>query len=225
MALFFQRHPGLSALPLGIVVGLAAEARIARLLGPVEIGGGLPEGAEAAAERLVSDGATALLSFGLAGGLDPNLRPGDLVVPVVVLDDGRRYPTDEALCRAMGGATAGELYAAPRIVADVDEKRRLSEATQASAVDLESGAVGRVARRHGLPFAVVRAICDPATRGLPPAALVALDARGAIGLLRVIGSILAHPLQMGALISLAFDAAAARRALVRAAKELRRHMG
>ncbi len=162
-------------MPLGIVVGLAAEARIARRLGEVGIGGGLPAGAEAAAEALVAGGATALLSFGLAGGLDPNLRPGDIVVPVVVLEDGRRYPTDDALCRGLGGSTAGMLFAADSIVADAGTKRALSERTGASAVDLESGAVARVAQRHRLPFAALRAICDPATRSLPPAALIALD--------------------------------------------------
>lgn len=207
-------------MPLGIVVGLAAEGRIARRLGQVGVGGGGPAGAEAAAERLVAGGATALLSFGLAGGLDPNLRPGDLVVPVVVLEDGQRFATDEALCRGLGGATAGVLLAAGAVVARAADKRALSAQTGASAVDLESGGVARVARAHRLPFAVVRAICDPAGRDLPPAALVALDAEGGIRLLRVVGSLLARPWQIGGLLRLAADAAAGRRGLVRAAAGL-----
>ncbi len=209
---------------LGIVVGLAAEARIARRLGEVAIGGGTPEGAEAAAEELVARGVTDLLSFGLAGGLDPNLQPGDLVVPVVVLEDGERYPTDDALCRGMGGATAGVLLAAATIVASADAKRALSVQTQASAVDLESGAVARVARRHRLPFAVLRAICDPAARNLPPAALIALDAGGGIKGLRVLASVASRPWQVGGLLWLALDAAKARRSLVRAANALNRRM-
>jgi hypothetical protein len=59
-----------------IVVGLKAEALLARRLGvPVMIGGGTAAGAEMAARRAVAEGATALVSFGLAGGLDPSLRP------------------------------------------------------------------------------------------------------------------------------------------------------
>jgi adenosylhomocysteine nucleosidase len=217
-------------MPLGIIVGMAAEARVARRagvarhLGEVAIGGGTPAGAEAAAERLIARGATALLSFGLAGGLDPHLRPGSIVVPVAVLEQNRRTFTDEALCRALGGTTASLLLAADAAVADADAKRRLSARTGASAVDLESGAVARVAQRHRLPFAVLRAVCDPAQRSLPPAALAALDAGGAIRLARVLRSVAVRPWQIPALLRLALDAALARRALVRAASGLRRRL-
>jgi adenosylhomocysteine nucleosidase len=211
-------------MPLGIVVGIAAEARIARRLGEVAIGGGTPAGAEAAAERLVARGANALLSFGLAGGLDPDLHPGSIVVPVAVLDDGHRYFTDEGLCRGCGGATASLVLAVDAVVTDAASKQRLSAETGASAVDVESGAVARVAHRGHLQFAVLRAVCDPAQRGLPPAALVALDVRGTIRLARVLGSMAKRPWQIPALLRLAVDAAIARRALARAASVLQRHL-
>ena len=38
-------------------------------------------GRKTAARRLIDDGSDALVSFGLAGGLDPALRPGALIVP------------------------------------------------------------------------------------------------------------------------------------------------
>jgi len=211
-------------MPLGIVVGLAAEARLARRLGEVAIGAGRPAGAAAAAERLVAHGATALLSFGLAGGLDPNLHPGDVIVPVAVLDGGHRYFTDDDLCRALGGTTVSLLLAGDAVVADAREKRLLSARTGASAVDLESGAVARVAARHRLPFAVLRAVCDPAQRSLPPAALAALNSEGAIRTLSVLGSIVARPWQIPALLRLALDAALARHALARSARTLLRHL-
>ncbi len=205
---------------LGIVTGLTAEARIARRLGDVEAGGGTPFGAEIAAERLVARGATALLSFGLAGGLDPALKPGHLVVPLAVVEHGITTHTDAALSKAIGGWFGGFLFAADRIVADPQAKRRLRALTGASAVDLESGAVARVASRHDLPFAVLRAICDHAHRALPPAALIALDTDGAISLRRVLGSLLRHPSQIGDMIGVGRDAAAARRALVRRVGDL-----
>jgi len=199
---------------LGVVVGLVAEARIARRLGVVEIGGGVPAGAAAAAERLVARGAGALLSFGLAGGLDPALAPGALVVPAEVVAGDGRFATDAALSAWLGGVNAPALLAGEAALADPAAKRAAFLASGAAAVDLESGAVARVAARHGLPFAVLRAVCDPGGRTLPPAALAALDSRGAIGAWRVLASVLAHPGQVPALLALAGDAARARRALV-----------
>jgi adenosylhomocysteine nucleosidase len=199
----------------GVVVGLAAEARIARRLGwPVAIGGGTAEGAETAAQRLVTEGALALVSFGLAGGLDPALRPAALIVPSGVIARDERHATDPALSRMLGGATQHHVLGADTIVAGTEEKRRLWDRTDAAAVDLESGAVARVAALHRIPFAVLRAICDPADATLPPAALAALDARGAICVWRVLASIAADPRQLPALLALAADAAAARRALL-----------
>ena len=153
----------------GVVVGMSSEAAIARGLGcPVEIGGGTPSGAEVAAERLVAKGARSLLSFGLAGGLDPAVRAGDIIVPLAVIEGGDACATDPVMSEALGGWFGGLLLAGESIVADISAKRRLFVSSRACAVDLESGAVARVARRHGLPFAVLRAICDPATRALPP---------------------------------------------------------
>ncbi len=96
----------------------------------------------------------------------------------------------------------------------------LRETTGAAAVDLESGAVAGVAARHRLPFAVLRAVCDPSWRSLPAAALVALNRRGTIDGPRVLASIARHPGQLPALLALARDAARARAALVRRVREI-----
>jgi len=196
-------------------VGLEAEARLARRLGvPVETGGGHAEGAAAAAARLAAQGVSSLVSFGLAGGLDPALAPGAILVPRAVLLDSDRWDADLALMDRLGGPTPGTLYGGGRIIATARDKAALHARTGAVAVDLESAAVADVARRHGLPFAALRAVCDPAARGLPRAALVALDAAGQIGAWRVGAAVLARPWEIPALVRLAGDAARARHTLV-----------
>ena len=206
---------------LAVITGLTAEAHIARRLGlPVQAGGGTPEGAEAAAEALVAAGATALLSFGLAGGLDPTLRPGDILIPDAVVEDGRIRPASANLSAALGDATHGMILAYSEIVGSAAEKASLAKATLCRAVDLESGAVARVAERHKLPFAVLRAICDDAARDLPPAAMAALDEKGAIAIARVALSILGNPRQIPSLIALGRDAGRAREALLRRVNQI-----
>ncbi len=160
-------------------------------------------------------GATALISFGLAGGLDPGLKPGDVVVPAVVLSNGARLAADAALVRRFGGLTGHTILAGETVADSAAGKAALRAATGADAIDLESGAVAQVAATHGLPFAIVRAICDPAQRSLPPAALIALNPSGQIGLMPVLRSVLRRPGQIPGLIALGRDAARARRSLLR----------
>jgi adenosylhomocysteine nucleosidase len=114
------------------------------------------------------------------------------------------------------------VLASGRVVVGARDKRLLWQSTGAAAVDLESGAVARVGAEHALPIAVLRAVCDPAGRGLPPAAMESLSSAGGIRIGPVLASLIKAPSQLPALLLLAMDAAAARRALVRRVDELRR---
>jgi adenosylhomocysteine nucleosidase len=210
-------------MPIGVVVGLAFEAHLARRLGwPVAIGGGTSDGATQAAQRLVDAGATALLSLGIAGALDPSLRPGAVLIPATVVSGTQRHSANRVLAERLGGTTWHIIVGADAVVPTPQQKARLREQTGAAALDMESGAVARVAAASGLPFAVLRVICDPAERTLPPAALIAPDAHGSIRVRRVCHSLIVQPGQLPALIALAIDAAKARRALATHIRRLAR---
>jgi adenosylhomocysteine nucleosidase len=188
---------------------------------PVEVGGGAAEGAGLAAARLIARGARSLLSFGLAGGLDPTLAPGTLIVPDVILSRDGHWPTHPPLAAALG-RVGGAVFSGGPVVATAAAKRALYERTGAAAVDLESAAVADEAARHAIPFAALRAVCDPAGRSLPQAALAALDRQGRIVPWRVGRAAMAHPRELPSLFTLAADAAKARRALTRRVKVIAR---
>jgi hypothetical protein len=144
---------------LAFITGLTSEARLLRRLGhKVFVGGGTSPGATRGAEEAVGAGATSLISFGLAGGLDPALPSGSLIRPRRVLWRGQVFLTDTMF----GVATCDALLAHDAIAATATEKQGFWADTGAAAIDMESGAVGEVAARHGLGFGVLRAICDPA---------------------------------------------------------------
>ena len=209
---------------LGLVVGFRAEAPVAHPIGAVAIAGGTAVGAASAAKRLIGHHIRALISFGLAGGLDPALLPGAIVIPRAVQTDGERFCVDRDLLQELNGPTVELVLGNGQVAVSDEGKHQLRQQTGASAIDTESGAVARVARQHGLPFAVLRAVCDPAERTLPPAALIALDQAGAIRFLRVLASVAAAPSQIPALIQLASDAAIARRALIRHVAALKQRL-
>jgi adenosylhomocysteine nucleosidase len=129
---------------VGIVCGLPREAGLLRGLGySVRCEGPGAANARRAAARLIAEGCDVLVSFGVAGGLDPKLKVGDIV--------------------------RDRIHSADAPVTSPAQKARLFRTTGAVAVDMESEAVAEVAREAGVRFAVVRAIVDPAHRSLPRA--------------------------------------------------------
>lgn len=206
---------------LAFIVGLTAEASLLRPLNArVFVGNGTSRGAVLATARALQAGAQALISFGLAGGLSPGLEPGAIIVPKAVLLRGRHMATDPALSNALGGFTAPYLLASEGVVGSVAGKAERWNDTRAAAVDLESGAVADAAQKKRLPFAVLRVICDPADRPLPPAAVAALSGQGSIRLLHIAASVLTQPSQISSLMALSRDAVLARKALSRRVADL-----
>lgn len=205
---------------IGIVTGLAAEGRIAARLADARVvcAGGRSARAAVLARKLVAEGARALVSFGIAGGLAPDLAPGTLIVADrVVAPDGSGYAA--ALPWPAAGARRGTVAGVDAIVARAVDKAALHRATGALAADMESHAVAAVAAEHGLPFAVVRAIADPAARTLPPAARVPLRADGRPDISGVLAAVASNPFQIPALIRVARETARALKTLERALPE------
>src|SRR5258708_38158104 len=81
---------------------------------------------------------------------------------------------------------------------------------------MESHIAGAIATARGLPFAVCRAIVDPAWRSLPSAATAGLRDDGTTTILPKLRELLKEPSQLGALLRVAGDARAARTSLVQA---------
>lgn len=172
-------------------------------------------------------GSGCLVSFGIAGALTAQLRPGDVILSGEVVAEDGRWQGADGWRRRLGefareiGAVEGPVFGAPAILATSADKARCRERSGAVAVDLESAVAARLATAAGVPFVVLRAIADPRARNLPPAALVPLRADGNPDLLRVLASVLRRPAQIPALLALAGEARAALAALERPARALR----
>jgi hopanoid-associated phosphorylase len=203
------------------VVGMASEAKLLAGRGArVIIGGGQARRLEAELYAALAAGAVGVLSFGLCGGLAQSLRVSDIVIAKAVITDGQTIPADpawvERLSAALPEAKVGALAARDEMAPDVKAKAELGRATGALAVDMESHIVATLARRHGVPFAVLRAVSDTASHTLPDAARVGLGADGKPDLLAVLRRLSADPRQMPALIRTGRDAGKAHRALSQA---------
>jgi hypothetical protein len=65
---------------------------------------------------------------------------------------------------------------------------------------MESHIAARYAEQHGLPFAALRVISDPAHRALPEIAAAALKANGDVDVWKVMRGIARRPSQIRALV-------------------------
>lgn len=198
---------------LGVMVGLAEEARILRQFlpdTPVALSHANALGAEKALDRLRQAGAKRLLSFGCAGGLAPTIEVGNILVADRVVEGDDSFQADTALSALFGAEKAGrgDVLHSSAIVTKSSEKQALYRKTGCVAVDMESGIVAR----SGLPFAVLRVICDEAVRDLPHAASGSLKG-GKVHMPALLTSLLRHPGQVGELMKLGRDAVKARKAM------------
>ncbi|HET8918047.1 MAG TPA: hypothetical protein VFN27_00025 [Xanthobacteraceae bacterium] len=205
------------------LVGLAFEAQIAAGPGVLVVS----RGRETAdlLRLAIGAGCRSIISFGVSGGLAPDLIPGDCVVASAIIDYPAVRPTDPLWSRKLAemipDARHGPIMGVNAVVSNPADKRKLHAFTRAVAVDMESHLVARLADAHGLAFAAVRVIIDPAHRAVPPAALLAMAPGGATDVSAMLREILARPSQVSPLMRLAGDAISARAALVR----LRRALG
>lgn len=209
---------GAAARPVLVVVGMRAEARLLPPEACVLCSAGDAVRLAALLGGLGRDFA-GVLSFGIAGGLDPGLAAGTVVVPAAVRAGGRTWRTDagwsDALCRRYGAARRGAIVGHDGIVATPAAKRALRAESGAIAVDMESAAAAAFAAERALPFAVLRAVADRAADAVPPAALRGLRPDGSADLPGVLASLLRHPGQLPGLIRIGRSSRRALRALGR----------
>jgi hopanoid-associated phosphorylase len=202
-----------------VVVGLEFEARIAAGPGTQVICSGDGRQLATVLADTISDDCRGLVSFGVAGGLAPELQPGDCVVGSAVLSGSTRLEMDrhwsQKLLATIPEAFYGTLLGVPAPVVDPKAKRTLYVKTGAMAVDMESHVVAKAGAERGLPVAAIRVITDPAMRALPEAALMAMRPNGTTDIAALLRSVMRRPRQMPALFRTALDARAARATLMR----------
>ena len=105
-----------------------------------------------------------LISAGFAGGLDPRLATGDLLL-AGNFSDPALLAQSRALLRER--VFTGALTSQSRAAESVAEKAALHRATGALGVDMETASTAAVCARAGVPLLAVRAISDPALEPLP----------------------------------------------------------
>jgi len=202
---------------IGIVTGIELEAKLCRKtfreLGHdldvdvhIQSAAGTVAGARAAAKALCEKGVSHLVSFGVCGGLSPDMKSGDLILPESLLMDGHSQHVDSdwhaQLCAVVGDVKTGPIVSVSNAVSTPQGKAELHQSTAAIGVDVESYAVMAVAAEQGIPALAFRTVLDPHNQALPPAALKGVDEQGSTQLLPLLLELLRRPQDLPHLIRL-----------------------
>jgi len=206
---------------IGIVTGIKLEDKLVRK-GFQRVGYpdvltacacGTVDGARQAAQHLINQGATHLVSFGVCGGLSPSVKAGDLILTDTVEMCGTTLSVDSAWHATMitqfPQAHAGLMLSVESAIASVDTKHTAFKETAAVAVDVESFAVVEAAKANALPAIIIRAVLDGADQSLPETALNGVNAAGETQIWPVIKGLIRRPQDFSALINLGRDSSKA----------------
>ena len=204
----------MNARVFGVIAALPAEAASCRLptaQWTLLCSGPGREAALRSAQQLLERGVVGLISWGTAGALAPDLKPGTLALYVRCVDagSGKHFSTDAAFrkqlyqCLSALAPVSCDGLTSENPVANYADKQALREKFSCSAVDMESAAIAALAQAHQIPFIAIRAIVDPARYTLPRSALAALE-DPAHSVTRVIRALVLRPWEFGALLKLAW---------------------
>ncbi|TAM82586.1 MAG: hypothetical protein EPN47_07960 [Acidobacteria bacterium] len=158
------------------------------------------------------------IASGLAGGLKPQHRPGEILAARSVRAEstGPSYESAEALLVAAvkcGAKPVDEFISVAHVARTAKEKNLLGAV--ADGVDMESFAVMKEMRVLGVPCAAVRSVADPAEMDVPCDFDQALDDSGHIRIGRILGQVASDPRRAWPLAQLGVQSARAATALAR----------
>ena len=170
-----------------------------------------PENASIAAQDLIDNGASQLISWGCAGALAPQLKAGDLVIPSFILAKNNiqlaTQPNwSQQITNKLEGSIKcynGTLFESGSVITLARDKAEQYQQTGALAVDMESGAIARVAQQANIPFIAIRSIVDPANLDLPRAINHAMTDKGVISIPKLMLYLCSHPWELPSLINTA----------------------
>jgi adenosylhomocysteine nucleosidase len=149
---------------------------------------------------VVNANAAGLISIGTAGGLDPELSPGALLVPHgIQRKDGKKFLVDtEWHARVLTALEKSakvyteDMFTVNRVIASPAEKISLNRKTKAIGVDMESAGLAEIAAIAGIPFLVLRVVMDTAVDQIPKAATVSVNAAGETSTIALLGYLAGH---------------------------------
>jgi len=167
-------------------------------------------------DRLTLDETRDVVIAGYAGGLDPLLKIGDVLLPSTVL-------TPDAMPIRLRGSDAPLLTTRKPVLA-MRDKQALHKTHGCAAIDMETYPATKALTQRGITPTVIRTISDVVGRSLPSQVAGWLNPDGSPRIGRVVRDTLCKPVLLGTVMRLHANSQTAGHALALATREHLKHL-
>ena len=158
----------------------------------------------AGTEKLISQGVDLIISFGIAGALDPRLKSGSIIISTQVLTPlYKRIPCNPSLGIKIFKLKKNKsgVYFRPVIgsnypITNKTEKKKIFKDSGAAAVDMETHIAAKIAQKKGIPFLAVRSICDTTDQNLPDFIATNIENKKKLNILKILELIVKKPYEL-----------------------------
>ncbi|MFM1801309.1 MAG: hypothetical protein RJA81_661 [Planctomycetota bacterium] len=165
-----------------------------RIVAIIHSGMGLQRARKAAEHLIFGHRPYWIIHPGFGGGLDPNLKAADVVLPTEIVNAEGDIVTIPIRPEMIpNGITVGRLLTLDSIVRKVSEKSEWKQKTNAIMVDMESHAVASLCHEMNLRWVGLRVVTDTAEEELPPEILTITGPTGAFRLGATLGALWTRP--------------------------------
>ncbi|MBL8686939.1 MAG: hypothetical protein JNK86_05685 [Alphaproteobacteria bacterium] len=184
------------------IVGLQSEAKILRQYGYHQIGisGGDLLIAQKTTEFFIQKQAKGIISFGFAGGLDPSIPVGGIIIPTAIRTiDNLLFEVHrnwrKKIIHLMAGIRiySGTMLGSDNPIIEKKIKADIYHKFGTIAVDMESHVVASICNKNDVPFCAIRVVIDTANTSLSKQTADIMQKDGSISVSRAIKTILNYP--------------------------------
>lgn len=142
-----------------------------------------------------------LISWGTAAGLSRHLKPGDLLLPDLIIDKNKvEFKTDSSFKNKLIelisndlSYESGLLCESTNILKEAKEKEAFGEKYNAMACDMESAVIAKLADQKGISFNALRVISDDYSTPIPKSVYSSINKNGDFSIRKFLFQVLLSP--------------------------------
>ena len=190
---------------IGIIVGLEREKKLLNKTDFLIVEAGYNKNAIGASKKVLKNDVDVVVSFGLAGSIDKNLKNGEIIIPSFIVNHQKKKRfTSEKFSRLFISTLNIQqnfnqgLYTSNKIE-NLNTLNKTNKIKNVSAVDMESFYILEESRNKKIPFCCIRVIFDDLNFNIPRFIGKSIDENGKVIFKKLIKGILKKPQNIGSL--------------------------